>query len=198
VEILKEWLDKRIRSGEVLGPESGIIVTTEEDRKRLDIPLGTDVKDATPFMCSGRVSDLVRRAMRALGLPWRPYIFRSYFDSALATGEQKWWVTHSFQQFFIGHVGDIETVYTTRKHQLPEPMVEEIREAYRRCQALLQTRLPRSDVVTTEKAKEIGKLSWLQGIGFTDDEIKGQQLLTKEGPELSEIVRKKLLSDVEK
>ena len=152
VEILKTWLDHRIARGEFLGPEGGIIVTTEEDRKRLDIPMGTDVKDPTPFMCTGRVSALARKAMRAVGLPWRPYIFRSYFDSALATAEQKGWVTHSFQQFFMGHVGDIETVYTTRKHELPEPMVDEMREAYRKCQALLQTRLPKGDSVTTEKA----------------------------------------------
>ena len=95
MEILKQYLDHRIQSGEVLTPESGIIVTCNEDRKRLLIPHSRlEVEDTSPFICSGKVGDLVRQAMRLAGLPWRPYIFRSYFDSSLATAEQKGWGSH--------------------------------------------------------------------------------------------------------
>jgi hypothetical protein len=77
-EILKQYLDRRIAEGEKLTPESGIVVGTELGRRNLE-QMG--MKDTSPFIRTTKLGDFIRRAMRASGLPWRPYIFRSYFDT---------------------------------------------------------------------------------------------------------------------
>jgi len=46
--------------------------------------------------------------MRAVQLPWRPYVFRTYFDTALMLSESKGMISHAYQQFWMGHTGDIE------------------------------------------------------------------------------------------
>ena len=85
-EILKEYFDKRIAEGESLTPDSGIIVTSsaqEERRKRFGMT------DSSPFLRTTKHSANIREAMRAVGLPWRPYVFRSYFRYKPNAGSQQ-------------------------------------------------------------------------------------------------------------
>jgi len=53
--------------------------------------------------------------------------------------ESKGLVLRDYRQFWMGHKGDIENHYTTNKHKLPEEVVEDMREAYKRSQEYLQT-----------------------------------------------------------
>lgn len=193
-ELVKQYLDSRIRQGEVLTPDSGMIVTTKEQASRIRVAAETiQRQDRSPFLVAITVSDEIREAMRANGLPWRPYVFRSYFDTALNIAEGKLGLPHSYQQFWMGHVGDIETTYTTSKGRLPEDLVETMREWYRKAAAnFLQTRASREDVVTIEDAKAIGKETWFTSIGFTKEEIQKLDLLHKEGDELQKALRLKL------
>jgi len=41
-------------------------------------------------------------------------------------------IAHAYRQFFMGHKGDIEARYTTKKGRLPEEFIEDMRESYRR------------------------------------------------------------------
>lgn len=192
-EMIVQWLNSRIRAGEFLNHESGIIVTTEATRRRLRIPqekLG--VSDRSRFLCSGKVSQLVRVAMRASGLPWRSYVWRSYFDSVLTAAESKGWITHAFQQFLMGHEGDIERTYSLNKKQLPDYLTEELRESYRKCQTLLQTKTTNADLVNEEKARKISKISMFMSLGFSEKEIEEQKLLEKKEEELIQIVKTKI------
>jgi integrase len=195
-EIVKQYLDSRIRQGEVLTPESGVIVTTAKQASKIKIAAETiQREDASPFLVTITVSDGIREAMRLAGLPWRPYVFRSYFDTALNIAEGKLGLPHSYQQFWMGHVGDIETTYTTSKGRLPEDLVETMREWYRKAAAnFLQTRASREDIVTVEDAKAIGKETWFVSLGFTKDEIQKLDLMHKEGTELQDALRQKLQS----
>ncbi|NIM44298.1 MAG: site-specific integrase, partial [Nitrososphaeria archaeon] len=81
----------------------------------------------------------IRVAIRKAGFPWRPYVLRSYFDTQLMLAESKGLVLRDYRQFWMGHKGDIENRYTTNKQRLPEEVVEDMREAYRRSQDYLQT-----------------------------------------------------------
>jgi len=47
-----------------------------------------------------------------------------------------------YRVFWMGHKGDIEHRYTTNKYRLPEPVIEDMRESYRRAQKYLQTQEP--------------------------------------------------------
>jgi len=193
-ELVKQYLDSRIKQGEILTPETGMIVTTSEQASKIKVAAVTiQRQDRSPFLVTIRISDEIREAMRSAGLPWRPYVFRSYFDTALNIAEGKHGLPHSYQQFWMGHVGDIEATYTTNKGRLPEDLVETMREWYRKAASnFLQTRASREDVVTVEDAKTIGKETWFVSLGFTKEEIQKQDLLRKEGEELQIALRQKL------
>jgi hypothetical protein len=193
-ELVKQYLDSRIMQGETLTPESGVIVTTKEQASRIRIAAETIARhDSSPFLVTITVSDAIREAMRANSLPWRPYVFRSYFDTALNIAEGKLGLPHSYQQFWMGHVGDIESTYTTNKGRLPDDLVETMREWYRKAAAnFLQTRASKEDIVTVEDAKAIGKETWFASLGFTKEEIQKLDLLHKEGEELQTALRQKL------
>ena len=198
-EILKQYLDSRIHAGEFLTPESGIIVTTDENRKRLDVPHGKlGVEDRSPFICSNKISTLVRRAMDAVGLSQRPYIWRHYFDTSLMSAESKGYITHSFGQFLMGHEGDMEVTYTLNKQTLPQQLVDTIHESYKKCQTLLQTRLTSDDIVSEEKARRISKIQLFSSLGFSEKEIEEKKLLEKKEEEVLEIVKSKILSASQK
>ena len=193
-ELVKQYLDSRIKQGEVLTPGSGMIVTTIEQASRIRVAAKTiERQDRSPFLVTITVSDEIREAMRANGLPWRPYVFRSYFDTALNIAEGKLGLPHSYQQFWMGHVGDIEATYTTSKGRLPDDLVETMREWYKKSASnFLQTRAAREDVITIEDAKAIGKETWFISLGFTKEEITNLDLLCKEGEELQSVLRQKL------
>ena len=192
-DVLKDYLDDRIRSGEILDLESGIVVTTEEDRRRLDVPhekLG--VLDASPFLCSGKVAKLVKDAMDAIGLNARPYIWRHFFDSKMMVAQDKGYIIHAYQQFLMGHTGDIEATYTLNK-QLPPDIEEGLSESYRKIQPLLQTKVTNGDLVSEEKARRISKTMLFTTIGFSEKEIEELKLLDKKDDEITEIVNGKIL-----
>ena len=127
--ILKDYLEKRMSmEGEKLVPQSTIIGTTlSQAKQRGNFGM---FEDASPFLRTTKIGDSIRRAMRIVGLPWRPYVFRSYFDTNLMLSESKGMVSHAYQQFWMGHTGDIEAQYTTNKHRLPDNVIEDMRSSY--------------------------------------------------------------------
>ena len=58
---------------------------------------------------------------------------------ALTTAEGKGMISHSYQQFVMGHSGDIERTYTLSKCRLPQEMVEDMRLAAKRFAQFLET-----------------------------------------------------------
>jgi hypothetical protein len=66
-------------------------------------------------------------------------VLRSYFDTQLMLAESKGLMLRDYRQFWMWHKGDIENRYTTNKQRLPEDVIEDMREAYRKSQEYLQT-----------------------------------------------------------
>lgn len=138
-EILKAYLEKRISSGEKLSANSPVVSSSVSQAERQQ-RLGLHV-DVSPVLTTSAIEHEVRKAMRLSDLPWRPYVFRSYFDTNLMHAESKGLVTHSYQQFWMGHKGDIEATYTVRKKHLPPEMLEDMRTKYAKiADQFLQTR----------------------------------------------------------
>ncbi len=175
-EYLKDYLQERLREGENLNPASPIITPKQKMK---------------PFIRTINIGDVIRKAMRQAGLPWRPYVLRSYFDTQLMLAESKGLVIRDYRQFWMGHKGDIENRYTTNKHKLPEEVVEDMREAYRRNQEYLQT----TKVAETneEKLTQAFRKQLLLVAGFAQDEVDKMDLASLGDEELQEIVRKRLL-----
>ena len=187
-EILKQWLDKRIKEGEKLTPESGIVVSTEKMQR---VNLRTGISDVSPFIRTTKLCNLIRVSMRAVGLPWRPYIFRSYFDTMQILAESKGLITHPYVQCFVGHGGDMEATYSTRKSQLPPELLEDMRGAYAKESELLTTR--KSSTMSEDRITEKFNRQFLLISGWTEEEINslGIDLGTIEQERLQELLAQK-------
>lgn len=175
-EYLKDFLEERLRLGERLGPESPII---------------TPKVASKPFIRATNIGDIIRGAIRKAGFPWRPYVLRSYFDTQLMLAESKGLVLRDYRQFWMGHKGDIEARYTTNKQRFSEEVVEDMREAYRRCQEYLQT--TKTEVTNEERLRAEFKRHLLLAAGFNQDEIAKIDLPNMSDEDFQTMIRQKLL-----
>jgi hypothetical protein len=175
-EYLKDYLEDRIRDGETLTLDSSLI---------------TPKNKMKPFIRANNIGDAIREPVRAAGFNWRPYVLRSYFDTQLMLAESKGLVLRDYRQFWMGHKGDIENRYTTNKGKLPESVIEDMREAYKRSQEFLQT--TRVAETSEEKIAQAFRKQLLLVTGFKQEEVDAMDLSSIGDEELQEIVRKRLL-----
>ena len=168
---LKEYLDSRIRKGEVLEPTSPVI--------------GHERSSATRrFQLTKKISHLIRTAMRRAGVYNRPYVLRCYAETQLIIAESRGKVSHPYVQFFAGHKGDIESRYSTNKGKLSPEMIEDMRQAYERCEPFLGTVEPplAQDLIVKEAKMEALKsiAKNLLGIDLLDVKIRRESEMEKE------------------
>lgn len=175
-EYLKDYLEERMRDCEELTSES---------------PIVTPKLRMKPFIRAINVGDAIRNAIRKAGLPWRPYVLRSYFDTRLMLAESRGLVLRDYRQFWMGHKGDIENRYTTNKQRLPEDVVEDMREAYRRSQEYLST--TKVERTSEEQIRAAFKKQLLLVAGFKQEEIEGKDLAAITDEEFQAMVRQRLL-----
>jgi hypothetical protein len=67
--------------------------------------------------------------------------------------ESKGKIPGRFTKFFMGHKGDIESVYTVNKCRLPEELLKEMREAFKRSEELLDLEVREEDPLLKQKEK---------------------------------------------
>jgi len=176
-EYLKDYLEERMRRGEELTADSPIIRPKAAKK---------------PFIRSVNIGDMIREAIRKAGFSWRPYVLRAYFDTQLMLAESKGLLIRDYRQFWMGHKGDIENRYTTNKYRLPEDVIEDMREAYRRSQEYLQTTKPET---SREKLVEEFRKQLLLVAGFSPEEIGEIDVTGLSDEEFQDLVRKRLLGN---
>jgi len=176
-QYLKDYLEERILSGENLMPDSPIIRPKVASK---------------PFIRTVNIGDMIRNAIRRAGFNWRPYVLRAYFDTQLMLAESKGLVLRDYRQFWMGHKGDIENRYTTNKCRLPENVIEDMREAYRRSQEFLQTVKPET---SRESLIEEFRRQLLLVAGFSPEEIDKIDVSSLSDEEFQELVRKRLVGN---
>jgi len=172
---LKDYLEERARNGEKLSTDSAIVRPKVAEK---------------PFIRTVNIGDMMRLAIRKAGYPWRPYVLRAYFDTQLMLAESKGLVMRDYRMFWMGHKGDIENRYTTNKHRLPQSVIDDMREAYKRSQDYLQTTKAE---VGEEKIKEAFKKQLLAVAGFNEEEMAKLDVTKMTDEELHNLVRKRLL-----
>ncbi len=123
-----EYLAERLRAGESLDRNSDLI---------------HPLRAPKPFIRAVNIGDGVRSAIRRAGFPWRPYVLRAYFDTQLLLAESKGKIAHDYRVFWMGHKGSMEARYTTNKGRLPESLLDDMRESYRRAEPFLATAVDR-------------------------------------------------------
>ena len=188
-EYIKSYLERRIYNGEIMKPETAIISYSkgygdagfrDGDRGDRHITRKTLTKE-------------IRTAMRPK-YQWRPYVLRAYFDTQLLVAENNGKIAHAYRQFFMGHKGNMEARYTTNKGRLPETVIEDMRDAYKRSLEYLETG---THEMGEDKLKEAMRRQLLLVAGFSGDEIdKLDKNLSDE--EFQETMRNKLLGTTSK
>jgi integrase len=157
---VKQYLEWRMRVlKEKLGPESPIVTAGPNNPQRIG-----------RFVRVNNVGDAVRLAIRAAGFGWRPYVLRRYFDTRMMGAEQEGQVIKDYRVFWMGHIGDIEHVYTLNKGQLPEDLLDGMRQAYARASqkhllTVVQAGMSKDEVVSTARVEA------LRMFGYTDEEL---------------------------
>jgi site-specific recombinase XerD len=121
---LKDYLEERLRSKNGLTKDSAIIAPSYGKKE---------------FITSINISHSIRRVIRKAGLPWRPYVLRSFFASQLMLAESHNRSLRDYRTFWMGHKGDIEHEYTTNNRQISPQIIENMRDAYTRSQEFFLT-----------------------------------------------------------
>ena len=127
---LLAYLNDRLAHGEQITVESPLISPNITHR------YGRGNNTNKKFLPTLRISKLIRDVFRPR-FPWRPYVLRAYFDTQLLMAESRGKIAHDFRVFFMGHKGSMEAKYTTNKGLLPDTLVEEMRDAFRRSEEFL-------------------------------------------------------------
>jgi len=110
--ILKNYLESRMRDGEILTQDSLIIATDSQYdslRKKASI-----------------IARAVDRVFDKVGNKARPYSLKDFFATALLNSG----IQQNHQTFFMGHKGPIQLTYSLRR-QLPIEQIEELRRLFK-------------------------------------------------------------------
>ncbi len=182
--LVEEYLNRRLNSGEKIDQDTPVIATSKFYDAR-GKPSSKPSNGSVKSMTSDKIRDNVREALRDLGFRWRPYIFRSFFDTQLMLADSRGKISHAYQQFWMGHKGDMEAVYTTNKGRLSEDVVKDMRDAYMRCDEYLSikpsARQEDPELTTIRTMVESGVLDLskstvrnylIQKLGIQDMEVK--------------------------
>jgi len=175
---LKEYWEYRMQHGEVLTPDSPAIKARKSYGKN-------------QFIRTTNIGDKIREGIRAAGFKWRPYILRCYFDTQLLLAESKGLMLRDYRTFWMGHKGDIEHRYTTNKYRLPPPLLDDMRSAYRRSQAYLQTEAPSGmDNTRLEFRRQL-----LIVAGYSEDDVAKVELEKLSDNDIRNRIKERLLKE---
>ncbi|MGI0156494.1 MAG: hypothetical protein ACREDE_10255, partial [Thermoplasmata archaeon] len=153
---IEDYLKLRIAEGEKLTRASDLVSPGRGRR---------------PFLRSMNVSEAIRATFRSLGMKDRPYVLRVFFETRLGIAEGQGKVAHRFVVHWGGHTGDITARYSLNKNRLPADVVEEMREAYRRCEPILTGDVASEGDVRREVARVL-----LGSLGYSEKELEGVDL----------------------
>lgn len=169
---LATYLLDRIREGEKLRPESPVIAG-----------YGSRSTVSTKTICED-----VKEAFKRSGFKWRVYILRRYFDSRLDLASPEMGVKEGWIKFWMGHKGDIEALYRLQK-KLSDSQLREMRAAYERASALLQTiENQRSPDALQREFRAVA----LRSVGYTNEDLLGLDFGALTTEQFQELVSKKL------
>ncbi len=127
---LVAYLNDRLAAGEPLHGDSAVVAPDHKYKT------GRGNNAGKAFLPTAQISNEIRKVFRPR-FDWRPYILRAYFDTELLVAEAKGMIAHDFRVFFMGHKGSMESKYTTNKGMLPDILLREMRESFKRSEEFL-------------------------------------------------------------
>jgi hypothetical protein len=149
--------------GETLTPESPLI--------------GAIKNQKSSYISTINVSYDIKQAILTAGFGWRPYVLRRYFEVCMMNAEYEKLILREWREFWMGHVGNIESEYSVNKG-LPREAVERMRRAYsqaaeKHLETMVQPTISKVEVVNTARVEA------LKMFGYSDEELAGMGDLTE-------------------
>lgn len=141
---LLAYLNSRLARGEPLTAESPVIAPDMVYKTFRGKNVGKR------FLPTRRICNEIRGTFRPR-FSWRPYVLRAYFDTELLIAEARGKIAHDFRVFFMGHKGTIEARYTTNKGVLPDALINEMSDAFKRSEIFLDLELKEEDPLLKQK-----------------------------------------------
>ena len=141
---LLSYLNDRLAHGQALHGDAPVIASDYVHN------INRKGNRGKPFLPTAQISREVRNTFRPR-FSWRPYVLRAYFDTELLVAESRGKIAHDFRVFFMGHKGSMESKYTTNKGMLPDILLQEMREAFKRSEELLDLELASTDPMLEQK-----------------------------------------------
>lgn len=179
-----DYLKMRIQDGEILTAESPLLGIDTRGAYQINGQV-KERKSGHRFLRTSLITREIRQAIRDAECNFRPYVLRAFFATAMDRAEYNGLISHAWRQFFMGHKGDIEFVYSTNKRLLPE-QIEEMRKAYLKSSKFLEP----AETVTKEDFDNLERTftsKFLKILGFSDSEIKEMSKLSDD--ELQEKIK---------
>lgn len=143
-KVLLGYLNDRLARGESLHGDAPVVAPDSRYK------LNRGKNHGKAFLPTKRITSEIRQTFRPR-FQWRPYVLRAYFDTELLIAESRGKIAHDFRVFFMGHKGSMESKYTTNKGMLPEIMLHEMRESFRRSEELLDLESSETDPALEQK-----------------------------------------------
>ncbi|MHB8601686.1 MAG: hypothetical protein ACYC6W_07815 [Nitrosotalea sp.] len=106
------------------------------------------------FLPTRRICKNIRDAFRPR-FQWRPYVLRAFFDTQLLMAESRGKIAHDFRVFFMGHSGSMEARYTTNKGVLPNALIKEMKNAFKRSEEFLDLEMQTDEQLEMQQETEI-------------------------------------------
>jgi integrase len=168
-EAVEAYTAERLGRGERIMPSSPVITVDRRagfDRRRKS-------SDGSVFLTEEGLSTVLKKTL-TLAIPKntpRPYVTRAWASTQLLLGESKGLITRDFRESLLGHSLGVAGRYNLDKRWRAD-LVEEMRDAYRRCEPLLST-LPeaREGVDAAAMSRML-----LLGFGYTEEELASTDL----------------------
>jgi hypothetical protein len=186
---IEQYLQQRMREGEVLKPGSALVTSVWGRMKEVSHnKWEVDEAKAGQHISTTKVWLLVKNAMEAGGVNKRPYVFRRVYETQMRmNAPSEGLILPDFVDFFAGYKGPISHRYTLHKG-LPDDLIENMRRQYKKAadkflvtekaetqdETLLKIRLPLLKFAryTDEEIRQLGDISAIP-------EAKFQALLGK-------------------
>ena len=141
-------------------------------------------------MTTDRLGEAIRVFIKEAGFKFRPYTLRSYFATQMMLAESKGKSLKDYRVFWMGHVGDIESLYTVNRQSLPTEIIEDMRDAYSRCLPYLETGGTQD---TQDKVRVELKRQLLLIAGYSEEEINKIDVEGLTDTQYQEMARKRLI-----
>ncbi len=164
-EAIESYLKSRLAAGEPLSPDSALAAPDGRGRKS-----SRTSRDGVRFMARKALAFTLKSAMDRVkppGVHWHAHTLRAWFSSQLDSAEAKGLISRSRREFFMGHAGrGVDFAYNLDRPKHTDK-IEELREAYRRCEGFLSTIPAKGDQYHQARIAKV----MLMGLGYSEEEL---------------------------